>query len=92
MRQGRLAKILDERGVSSRDIWNARGVSARTAAQHLSDKPRAQEAYEFVVDMWQHGDPSLQWYVAEARAELRELNAEPDGTHIPVEAVAPAAP
>jgi len=26
-------------------------VQPRTAAEHLHDKPRAQETYEFVVDM-----------------------------------------
>jgi hypothetical protein len=35
---------------------------------------------------------ALQWYVAEARAELRKLNAEPGGAHIPMEAWARAAP
>jgi hypothetical protein len=38
--------------------------------------------------MWQHGDPALQWYEAEARAKLPKLNAEPGGTRISREALA----
>lgn len=49
-------------------------------AEKLGDRPRAVDAYSFVLDMWQHADKPLQQYVAEARAGLRRLGRERDGT------------
>jgi hypothetical protein len=54
------------------------------AAEKLNDKPGAREAYAYVADMWQHGDPPFQRYVAESRAGLRRLNGESGATQIPL--------
>ena len=45
--------------------------------ERLGDHARAIEGYSLVVQAWRNPDPELQPYVAEARAALARLNAEP---------------
>jgi hypothetical protein len=80
------AKVLDERGTKSRDnvIGTITEFERGRVAEKLNDKPRAREAYQYVADMWQHGDPAFQRYVAESRAGLRRLNGESGATQIPL--------
>ena len=49
------------------------------AAERLGDRERAIREYQYVADIWRHADPELQPYVAEARAGLQRLTAEPAG-------------
>jgi len=46
-------------------------------AEHLGEREKAIEFYHFVVDVWRNADPELQAFVAEARAALTRLSAEP---------------
>jgi len=43
----------------------------------LGNRDQEIPAYRFVADVWSHADPELQPYVAEARAALKRLSAEP---------------
>jgi hypothetical protein len=43
----------------------------------LGEDEKAVEAYSFVAQIWRHADPELQPVVAEARAALSRLTAEP---------------
>jgi len=43
----------------------------------LANRDQEIPAYRFVADVWSHADPDLQPYVAEARAALARLAAEP---------------
>ena len=81
------AKVLDERGTKMRDnvIGTITEFERGRVAEKLNDKPRAREAYEYVADMWQHGDPAFQRYVADSRAGLRRLNGERGATQIPLD-------
>jgi hypothetical protein len=45
--------------------------------EKLGNRERAIEGYALVVRAWRNPDPELQPYVAEARAALERLNAEP---------------
>jgi serine/threonine-protein kinase len=45
--------------------------------ERLGNRERAIEGYSLVVQAWRNPDPELQPYVAEARAALARLNAEP---------------
>ena len=45
--------------------------------ERLGDRDPAAQAYAFVADVWRHADPELQPYVAEAKAALQRLSAEP---------------
>jgi tRNA A-37 threonylcarbamoyl transferase component Bud32/tetratricopeptide (TPR) repeat protein len=60
---------------SARDVM-ARLAQAR-AADRLGEGERARAAYKFVAEAWQHADPELQPYVAEARQALARLTSEP---------------
>jgi eukaryotic-like serine/threonine-protein kinase len=81
------AKVLDERGTKMRDnvIGTITEFERGRVAEKLGDKPRAREAYAYVADMWQHGDPVFQRYVGESRAGLRRLNGERGATQIPLD-------
>jgi hypothetical protein len=81
------AKVLDERGTKMRDnvIGTITEFERGRVAEKLNDKPRAREAYEYVADMWQHGDPTFQRYVSDSRAGLRRLNGERGATQIPLD-------
>ena len=81
------AQLLDERGTKMRDnvIGTITEFERARVAEKLNDKPRAREAYQYVADMWQHGDPGFQRYVAESRAGLRRLSGERRGTQIPLD-------
>jgi hypothetical protein len=46
-------------------------------ADRLGDRPTAVHYYRFVLQSWLHADPELQPFVAEARAALQRLGAEP---------------
>jgi hypothetical protein len=80
------AQLLDERGTKMRDnvIGTITEFERGRAAEKLNDKPRAREAYAYVADMWQHGDPPFQRYVAESRAGLQRLSGESGATQIPL--------
>ena len=43
----------------------------------LGNREKALAGYSFVAAVWIHADPELQPYVAEARAVLKRLGAEP---------------
>jgi serine/threonine-protein kinase len=45
--------------------------------ERLGNRERAIEGYTLVVQAWRNPDPELQPFVAEARAALQRLNAEP---------------
>ncbi len=45
--------------------------------ERLGNRERAIEGYSLVLEAWRNPDPALQPYVAEARAALGRLNAEP---------------
>jgi hypothetical protein len=45
-------------------------------AERMGDRSQAIESYRFVAAAWQHADPELQAYVAEARDGLRRLGTE----------------
>ena len=46
-------------------------------AERAGERERAIEDYRFVANVWRFADPELQPYVAEAKAALTRLNAEP---------------
>ena len=46
-------------------------------ADRLGDRPTAVHYYRFVLQSWLHADPELQPFVAETRAALQRLGAEP---------------
>ena len=46
-------------------------------AERLGDRETAVKAYTYVAVLWRKADPELQPYVAEARAGLQRLTAEP---------------
>jgi len=51
--------------------------------ERLRNTARAIDEYTYVADSWQHADPSLQPYVAEARTALKRLGSDvPRGTPI----------
>jgi DNA-binding SARP family transcriptional activator len=63
-------------------VWRAEGpffVLARLEqgriAEALSDRQKAMDSYQFVVDAWRHADLKLQPYIQEARAGLDRLAA-----------------
>ncbi|HXY29846.1 MAG TPA: hypothetical protein VEI06_03985 [Gemmatimonadaceae bacterium] len=59
-------------------------------AERLPDTARAVDNYAYVAGMWQHADPPLQPYVAEARAGLKRLAGDvPRATPIAAKAEAP---
>ena len=60
---------------SVRDVV-ARLEQAR-AAERLGERERAVRGYRFVAEVWQHADPELQPYVAEARGAIKTLTREP---------------
>lgn len=80
------AQVLDERGTKMRDnvIGTLTEFERGRVAEKLNDKPRAREAYQYVADMWQHGDPAFQRYVAASRTGLRRLNGENGATQMPL--------
>ncbi len=45
--------------------------------ERAGDRPRAIDAYSYVVSAWERGDASVQGIVTEARAGLRRLSADP---------------
>ncbi|TLY76333.1 MAG: hypothetical protein E6K43_02770 [Gammaproteobacteria bacterium] len=45
--------------------------------ERLGNRANALAGYSFVAAVWMHADPELQPYVAEARAALKRLSAEP---------------
>jgi serine/threonine-protein kinase len=80
-RREREAERLLERGspavYEGYDVWAGLWELERgRLAEQLGNRARAAEAYRFVVDVWRHADPSLQAYVAEARAALRRLDQD----------------
>lgn len=74
----------DETGVLNTTLGTLAELERGRIAERLGDKPRARDAYSFVADIWQRGDPAFQVYVSEARAGLKRLNEESNGTAIPV--------
>ncbi|MFI5243262.1 MAG: hypothetical protein ACHQRL_09650, partial [Gemmatimonadales bacterium] len=78
------AAILDETGVFNDPLGTLVELERGRVAEKLGDLTRARDAYAFVADIWQHGDPAFQTYVAEARAGLKRLSGESGGTEIPV--------
>ena len=47
------------------------------AAERIGEKAQAMAAYRYVADARAKGDPEVQPYVAEARAGIKRLSAEP---------------
>jgi eukaryotic-like serine/threonine-protein kinase len=45
-------------------------------AERLGEREKATQAYQYVADVWRHGDPEVQPYVAEAKQGLARLTAE----------------
>jgi len=45
-------------------------------AERLKDRDRALDAYRYVARAWQHPDPDLELYAAQARAGLERLTAD----------------
>ncbi len=78
------AAILDQLSVFNDLLGTLAELERGRIAEKLGDKPRARDAYSFVADIWQRGDPAFQVYVSEARAGLKRLNEESNGTAIPM--------
>ncbi|HLB10729.1 MAG TPA: hypothetical protein VK617_14420, partial [Gemmatimonadaceae bacterium] len=78
------AAILDELSVYNDLLGTLAELERGRIAEKLGDKPRARDAYSFVADIWQRGDPAFQVYVSEARAGLKRLNEESSATAIPI--------
>lgn len=64
-------------------VWKAEGpffvlgtLERARIAEHLGERQKAIDSYQFVVDVWRHADPELEPYVHEARAGLERLAAE----------------
>ena len=83
-RNAEAAAILDEVGILNNPLGELSELERGRIAEKLGDKPRARDAYAFVADMWQHGDPAFQDYVREARAGLKRLSGESGGSEIPL--------
>jgi hypothetical protein len=83
-RYAEAAALLDETGVFNDPLGTLVELDRGRVAEKLGDKPRARDAYAFVADIWQHGDPVFQQYVAEARAGLKRLSGESGETEIPI--------
>jgi eukaryotic-like serine/threonine-protein kinase len=83
-RNAEAAAILDEVGILNNEMGIFAELERGRVAEKLGDKPRARDAYSFVADIWQHGDPAFQGYVSEARAGLKRLSGESGGTEIPI--------
>ncbi|HEY8794300.1 MAG TPA: serine/threonine-protein kinase [Gemmatimonadaceae bacterium] len=83
-RNAEAAAILDELSVFNDLLGTLAELERGRIAEKLGDKPRARDAYSFVADIWQRGDPAFQVYVSEARAGLKRMNEESGGTAIPV--------
>ena len=54
-----------------------RGLERGRVNERLGNRQRAIEGYSMVVQAWRNPDPELEPFVAEARAALERLNAEP---------------
>jgi len=54
-----------------------RGLERGRVNERLGNRQRAIEGYSMVVQAWRNPDPELESFVAEARAALERLNAEP---------------
>src|SRR5438445_4767214 len=63
-----------QEGLLSEVFWI---LERARVSDRLGNRGREIPAYRFVADVWSHADPELQPYVAEARAALKRLNAEP---------------
>jgi eukaryotic-like serine/threonine-protein kinase len=66
-------------------VWKAEGpfvVLGRLEQAHiaegLSERQKARDAYQFVVDVWRNADPELESYVRKARTGLERLAATGD--------------
>ena len=81
-RYAEAAALLDETGVFNDPLGTLVELERGRVAEKLGDGVRARDAYAFVADIWQHGDPAFQGYASEARAGLKRLSEEPNGTTI----------
>jgi serine/threonine-protein kinase len=71
-------ELLDQWSEWARTVsWVLGSLEAGRVAERLGDREGAIRKYQFVADVWRNADPELQPYVAEARAGLRRLSAEP---------------
>jgi len=78
-REREAASMLDrEIGHSPPSFWEPFWALERARVnERLGNRAKALAGYSFVAAVWMHADPELQPYVAEARAALKRLSAEP---------------
>jgi tetratricopeptide (TPR) repeat protein len=64
-------------------VWKAEGpffvlgrLEQGRIAEKLGEHQKAEDSYQFVVDVWRHADPELEPYLREAHAGLERLSAE----------------
>ncbi len=78
------AAILDETGVFDAPLGVYVEFERGRIAEKLGDKPRARDAYSFVGDMWQNGDPYFKQFSDQARAGLKRVGEDNVATKIPL--------
>ncbi|MEP7087499.1 MAG: serine/threonine-protein kinase, partial [Gemmatimonadota bacterium] len=83
-RDAEAAAILDETSVLNAPLGVLAEFHRGRVAEKLGDKPRARDAYAFVGDMWQNGDPYFKQISDQARAGLKRLSDENAATKIPL--------
>ncbi|MFN2567106.1 MAG: BTAD domain-containing putative transcriptional regulator [Gemmatimonadaceae bacterium] len=76
--KGRQAALLLDPVVWSPVVWALpsrimAALEQGRAAERAGDRERASRAYRLVADVWQHADPELRPYAAEARAAMKRL-------------------
>ncbi|HYT62694.1 MAG TPA: hypothetical protein VEL50_02270, partial [Gemmatimonadales bacterium] len=78
-REREAGNVLDREIGHSGPSWSESFVALERARvnERLGNRAKALAGYSFVAAVWMHADPELQPYVAEARAALARLGAEP---------------
>jgi serine/threonine-protein kinase len=78
-----LGRTREAQGVLDRWIWSAGGdryvmgvLELGRMAERMGEREKANQSYQFVVDIWRRADPELQPYVAEARNGLTRTRRE----------------
>jgi tetratricopeptide (TPR) repeat protein len=78
-----LGRTREAQAVLDRWIWSAGGdryvmgvLELGRMAERMGEREKANQSYQFVVDIWRRADPELQPYVAEARNGLTRTRRE----------------
>jgi eukaryotic-like serine/threonine-protein kinase len=69
--------------VLDRWVWSGGGplfvlgvLEQGRIAEHLGERDKAMQSYQFVIDVWRRADPQLQPFVVEARTALTRMKRE----------------